>query len=138
MIYCTDGYGCKYGATCRKAHPDAQVAYFIEKQKESRAAMCFTVQCKHGANCNHPNCTFWHSDAELAAIKARRGAQPPFDNSKTVLCKFFPHGNCKKEPCPFAHGEGELRRRRPAAPEELRTAAPEGETLADRLGELRV
>ena len=129
MIYCTAGYGCRYGVNCRNAHPDPQVAFFLRKQKESHAAKRFTEQCKHGENCNHPDCTFWHSDAEKAAIKARREAQP-FDNFKTALCKFFARGNCTKENCPFAHGKGELRRRRPAA--------PEGEALADRLSELRV
>ena len=156
MIYCAAGYGCKYGAHCRYAHSDAQVGFFLRKQTESHAAKRFTVQCEHGANCDHPNCTFRHSDEEKAAIKARREAQPCY-NWKTKLCKFFARGKCTNGNCPYAHGEGELRpaahgegelrpaahgegELRPAAhgKGELRPAAREGEALADRLGELRV
>lgn len=130
MIYCTGGFACKYGVHCRNAHSDAQVAFFIRKQEESRAAKHFTEQCKHGENCQHSNCKFLHSDAEKAAIRARREAEP-FDNFKTMLCKFFARSNCTNGNCPYAHGEAELRRRR-------RPAAPEGEALADHLSELRV
>jgi len=106
----TEEVKCALDARLKTLQDKVIIADLRSKVKEAlnsipkpNAANNFTQDCRHGKNCRLGNqCTFRHSDEELAIFAARR---------KTKDCMFVrPDGSgCHKgDDCPFRHPKDKL------------------------------